>query len=162
MVENAVRISGGKLSHEQLLKIISLGKSLLCLPATPLPGVVNTLRQLRELQRYSMVVFTKGDNLEQENKLVRSGLSEFFKDVIVVSDKTKHEYTRLCDMFDTDINHLCMVGNSFKSDIAPVLQLGGYGVYVPYKLMWKHEEGEVFGHPHLREVSHIGQIMNLL
>ena len=162
MVENAVRISGGKLSHEQLLKIISLGKSLLRLPATPLPGVVNTLRRLRELQRYSMVVFTKGDNLEQENKLVRSGLSEFFKDVIVVSDKTKHEYTRLCDMFDTDIKHLCMVGNSFKSDIAPVLQLGGYGVYVPYKLMWKHEEGEVFGHPHLREVSHIGQIMNLL
>ena len=109
-----------------------------------------------------MVVFTKGDNLEQESKLIRSGLTEFFKDVIVVSDKTKQEYTRLCDMFDTDINHLCMVGNSFKSDIAPVLQLGGYGVHIPSELMWKHEESDVFDHPHLREISHIEQILNLL
>ena len=55
-----------------------------------------------------------------------------------------------------------MVGNSFKSDIAPVLQLGGYGVYVPSELMWKHEESDVFDHPHLREISHIEQILNLL
>ena len=55
-----------------------------------------------------------------------------------------------------------MVGNSFKSDIAPVLQLGGYGVHVPSELMWKHEESDVFDHPHLREISHIEQILNLL
>lgn len=162
MIENAVQVTNGKLSNDQLLEILNLGKSLLQLPATPLKGVVDTLRSLRASKRYSMVVFTKGDNLEQESKLIRSGLTEFFKDVIVVSDKTKQEYTRLCDMFDTDINHLCMVGNSFKSDIAPVLQLGGYGVYIPSELMWKHEESDVFDHPHLREISHIEQILNLL
>jgi len=162
MIENAVKISGGRLSNDQLLSIINLGKSLLNIPATPLPGVVKTLQNLRARHCYSMVVFTKGDNLEQEGKLIRSGLSGFFKDVIVVSDKTKREYTHLCNMYDTDINHLCMVGNSFKSDIAPVLQLGGYAIYIPYKLVWKHEESDIYRHSHLREADHIEQIMNLL
>lgn len=162
MVENALRLSGGRVSANELLAIIDLGKSLLRLPATPLPGVVDTLRYLRGLRRYSMVVFTKGDNLDQESKLVRSGLSEFFRDVVVVSDKTKYEYTRLCDMFDTDISHLCMVGNSFKSDIAPVLQLGGYAIHVPYRLMWKHEESDTFDHPHLRVAERIEQLKDWL
>lgn len=162
LVENAVRLSHGMISGEDLLKIISLGKTLLDLPATPLPGVVDTLQALRREGKYRMVVFTKGDNLDQENKFRRSGLSEFFDDFVVVADKTKREYTRLCRLFDTDISRMCMVGNSFKSDIKPVLDLGGYAIHIPYALMWKLEESEVTDHPHLIRIKEFGQIREVL
>ena len=138
------------------------GKSLLSLPATPLPGVVDTLRALRQSGRFRLVVFTKGELLDQQNKVIRSGLREFFDDVIVVSDKTRHEYQRLCDMFDTDVSRLLMVGNSFKSDIAPVLQLGGYAVHIPFDKVWQHEVVEEYKHPRLKRLQSISELPSLL
>ena len=108
-----------------------------------------------------MVVFTKGDNLDQLNKFRRSGLSPWFDDIIVVADKTPKEYRRLCRFFDTRIERLCMVGNSFKSDILPVLQLGGYAVHIPYPLMWAHEEADVIEHPHLVSLTDFRQLTQL-
>lgn len=162
LVENAIKMSQGKVSGDDLLRIISLGKTLLNLPATPLPGVTETLRALKEKDKYRMVVFTKGDNLDQENKFRRSGLAEFFDDIVVVADKTKREYARLCSLFDTDISRMCMVGNSFKSDIKPVLDLGGYAVHIPYELMWKLEETEVTDHPHLIRIKEFEQLTGIL
>ena len=152
----------GQITAQKLLEVEQLGKSLLSLPATPLPGVVDTLRTLRQSGRYRLVVFTKGELLDQQNKVIRSGLREFFDDVIVVSDKTRHEYQRLCDMFDTDVSRLLMVGNSFKSDIAPVLQLGGYAVHIPFDKVWQHEVVEEYEHPRLRRLQSISELPSLL
>lgn len=163
LIENAIKISGGKVDCDTLSRIIDLGKSLLNMPATPLPGVEQTLRALRDSGKYRMVVFTKGDNLDQENKFKRSGLSPFFDDCIVVADKTTREYEHLCQLFNVRIDQLCMVGNSFKSDILPVLHLGGYAVHVPYALQWKMERAEEEGfYPRLLRVNSFRDIKDAL
>ena len=118
LIENAIKVSGGKVGCDTLTRIIDMGKSLLNMPATPLPGVAQTLKALRG-GKQKMVVFTKGDNLDQENKFKRSGLQPFFDDCIVVADKTTREYEHLCQLFDVSLDQLCMVGNSFKSDVRP-------------------------------------------
>lgn len=162
LVENAIKVSRGKVGTADIMRIINLGKSLLQLPATPLPGVKETLRALEETGKYKMVVFTKGDNQEQEGKYRRSGLAEFFDDIVVVADKTRREYMRLCRLFGTDISHLCMVGNSYKSDILPVLQLGGFAVHIPYKLMWKMEQTEEAPHLRMRKIESFVQLPDII
>ncbi len=162
LVENAIRVSKGKITPADITAIINLGKSLLQLPATPLPGVRSTLETLRRERKYKMVVFTKGDNLDQENKFRRSGLADCFDDIFVVAEKTRHEYARLCRLFDTDINRLCMVGNSYKSDILPVLQLGGNAIHVPYPLTWKMERIEESDHPNMRKIESFAQLTEII
>lgn len=177
LVENAVRISDGRISANRLLQIQDLGRSLLRLAATPLPEVRETLEQLRHsLLSPSvpascslllapcplMIVFTKGEIDDQLHKLERSGLAPYFDDVVVVADKTKEEYLRLCERYNVDISNLLSVGNSFKSDVEPVLQLGGYAVHIPFKHLWAHEHTEEYSHPHLWTISHFGELTNVL
>lgn len=162
LVQNAVALTGGRVTGDEVGRIVELGKSILSLPATPLPGVVDTLRRLRIMGGRPLVVFTKGELLDQQNKVVRSGLKDYFDDVVVVSDKTRAEYVKLCSMFDTDVTRLLMVGNSFKSDIAPVLQLGGYAVHVPFEKTWQHEVVDEYAHPHLWRIEHISELPGLL
>ena len=162
LVENAVRFSHGQIAAADVLKIVELGKSILVQPVPPLPGVEETLQALRRRGRYKMVVFTKGELLDQQAKLVRSGLGNWFDDIVVVSDKTRNEYTKLCNIFDTDIGHLLMVGNSFRSDIEPVLQLGGYAVHIPFEKTWQHEQTEEYDHPHLVRLGRFAQLARLL
>lgn len=162
LVENAVKVSEGRLTANETMQIISLGKHLLQLPGTPLPGVQDTLEKLRSKWQYRMVVFTKGDNLEQEGKFKRSGLQTLFDDFVVVSDKTSKAYQRLCRLFDISMDRLCMIGNSYKSDIQPVLQLGGYAVHIPYALTWQHEQAEAKPHPHLKTIRQFSELINTL
>lgn len=165
LVENAVRISDGRISANRLLQIQDLGRSLLRLAATPLPEVRETLEQLRH-SRLSpscplMIVFTKGEIDDQLHKLERSGLAPYFDDVVVVADKTKEEYLRLCERYNVDISNILSVGNSFKSDVEPVLQLGGYAVHIPFKHIWAHEHTEEYSHPHLWTISHFGEFLQV-
>jgi putative hydrolase of the HAD superfamily len=163
LVENAIKLTKGNISGDELLKIIDLGKTLLNMPGTPLEGVEETLKELHKKGTYKMVVFTKGDNLDQENKFKRSGLAKYFDDCIVVADKTPHEYMHLCRLFDTNIGRLCMVGNSFKSDILPVLKLGGYAIHIPYELEWQMEQTEEkTEHPKYRRIDAFKQLLTLL
>ena len=162
LVENAVEVSKGRISADLLLEIQRLGRSLLDLPATPLGGVEEALRIIRSMSRYRMVVFTKGEILDQENKLMRSGLWDYFDRVEVVADKTPRQYRELCATFGIGIDELLMVGNSFKSDIAPVLHLGGYAVHIPFEVTWAHEETEEFDHPHLFRITTISALPTLL
>ncbi len=162
LVENAVKVSRGQVCAADVLRIVQLGKSLLQLPATPLPEVRPTLEALHHAKRFAMVVFTKGELLDQENKLKRSGLAPLFDDIVVVSDKTKNEYTKLCERYGTTIDHLLMVGNSFRSDIEPVLQLGGWAVHIPFTSIWRHEETEEYCHPKLVTLSHFGGLKVLV
>lgn len=162
LVENAVKVSRGQISAADVLRIVELGKSLLQLPATPLPEVRSTLESLHQANRYAMVVFTKGELLDQENKFQRSSLSPLFDDIVVVSDKTKTEYTKLCSQFGTTLDHLLMVGNSFRSDIEPVLQLGGWAVHIPFSSIWRHEQTKEYCHPRLVTLSHFGGLQALV
>lgn len=161
LVENAVKVSRGQVSAADVLRIVNLGKSLLQLPATPLPEVRPTLEALRQANRFAMVVFTKGELLDQESKLQRSGLAPLFDDIVVVSDKTKGEYAKLCKRFGTTIEHMLMVGNSFRSDIEPVLQLGGWAVHIPFSSIWRHEQTEEYCHPRLATINHFDELKAL-
>lgn len=162
LVENALQLSQGTIPARDIHRIVALGKSLLSLPATPLPGVVNTLREIHKLHLHKLVVFTKGDMLDQQNKLKRSGLAPWFDDIVVVADKTQREYTRLCSLFDTDISRMTMIGNSFKSDIAPVLQLGGYAIHIPFHVTWKLEQTDEYDHHRLMRLTAFPELLQLL
>lgn len=162
LVENAVNISQGKVSAKTIGKIIELGKSLLYLPATPLPGVRETLRAIRSLNRYRLALFTNGELLDQENKLQRSGLAPFFSHVEIVCDKTPAHYRALCHHLNISPERLLMVGNSFRSDIAPALNIGAHAAYIPFHVTWQLELTDEFDHPHLTRLKQFGDIMSIL
>ena len=124
LIENAVRVSHEQLTGDIVMQLIDLGKELLNFPTTPLPEVQETLQQLADLRRYRLVVFTKGELMDQENKLRRSGLEGFFSHMETVSNKTEKEYRQLCENLNVAPEETVMVGNSFRSDIAPALEAG--------------------------------------
>lgn len=161
MIETALRISGQKISGTDIQHIIDLGKSLLEMPIELLPGVKETLKTLKERGQYKLVVATKGDLLDQENKLERSGLAPYFDHIEVMSDKTEKEYIRMLNILQITPSELAMVGNSLKSDIQPVLSLGGYGVHIPFEVMWKHEVVDTFTHEHLNQIEKFDELLNL-
>ena len=112
--------------------------------------------------RYNLVMMTKGELLDQERKIARSGLSKYFSHNEIVSNKSQKEYLSLCDRLRIDPENLMMIGNSFKSDIEPVLQLGGWGIYIPSETLWKLEHTEEFDHQHLFKVKSFKDIINIL
>lgn len=162
LLENAIEVSEGKLKAKEVKKIIDLGKGLLELPGRPMDGVEETLKVLHDTGQYHLVVFTKGELLDQENKFHRSGLSPYFDNIIVVSDKTEKSYHQLCDRYSIDVDQLLMVGNSFRSDIEPVLKLGGWAAHIPFHTVWQHEVVEEYDHPHLLKLEFFTQLKHVL
>ena len=165
LLETAIKVSGGCLSGKVVAEILQLGKALLSFPTTPLPGVEDTLIALNERkggEDYRLVVFTKGELLDQESKFNRSGLCPYFEDIIVVSDKTEEAYHHLCHQFGVKVGQLLMVGNSFRSDIEPVLKLGGWAAHIPFHTVWQHEVVEEYDHPHLLRLKEFVQLPDLL
>lgn len=158
MIETALRVSGHTLSGEEMAQVMEAGRQTLLLPATPLPGVEETLQYLSDKQAYRLILFTKGELLDQQNKLRRSGLGRYFKEVYIVSDKTEAEYRHLCRQEGIAPEALTMVGNSFKSDIQPVLQIGGRAFYIPFHATWRLEEAEEFDHPRLVRLRQIAEL----
>ena len=142
--------------------IIESGRSILHNPATPLPGVVETLDRLQADGRYRLVMLTKGELLTQEHKIQRSGLAKYFSHIEIVSNKSQKEYLILCDKLGITPDQLLMVGNSFKSDIEPVLQLGGWGVHVPFRILWKLEHTEEYEHPRLFKAGTFNDLQGIL
>ena len=182
VVENAVRVSRGKVEANVIAQIVDLGKSLLHLDAQPLEGVEQTLARIREMKeksedeeaasderkqgsderKYKLAVFTKGELKDQENKLWRSGLQRYFDVVSIVSDKTPEAYRRLCKELEVAPEELLMVGNSFKSDIAPALKIGASAVHIPFHTIWAHEKTEEFEHPKLRRIKRFEELLEIL
>jgi len=140
MIETAVALTGGKLSGTDTLAIIDLAKAQLVAPVDLLEQVGETVPKLAA--RHPLMVITKGELLDQENKLKRSGLAEYFGDIEVVSDKTPQSYASLFRNHALEPERVLMVGNSLRSDILPVLELGGWAVYIPYPDTWLHEAAE--------------------
>ena len=162
LIENAVRISGGQLSGDIVRQLLEMGKELLQFPTTPLPEVQETLQQLADLRRYQLVVFTKGELMDQEGKLRRSGLEQYFSHMETVSNKTEKEYRQLCENLDVAPEQTLMVGNSFRSDIAPALAAGAWALHIPYHVVWALEKSEEYPHEKLRKITHFGEVIDFL
>ena len=162
LIENAIKVSHGKVTANQIQQIVELGRTLLRLSATPLEGVENTLRQLKSTGRYQLVVFTKGELLTQENKLKRSGLLPYFDHVVIVSDKQEQQYLDLCKQLCIKPEELLMVGNSLKSDVLPALKIGAWAVHIPYEVMWQHEVIDDFEHCRLFQLTQFAELTDLL
>jgi len=157
MVETAIRISNHQVPNLVITEIVNVGKSLLEMPMEPLDGVVETLTYLNN-QGYKLVVATKGERRDQTNKLHRSGLEMYFSFVEVMQDKLENEYFRMLDILKVFPSEFVMVGNSFKSDIIPVLSIGAYGIHIPFEITWKHEMAQSFRHPNLTEISSFSEL----
>lgn len=162
LIENAVRISHGEISGDDVMRLIDMGKDLLRFPTTPLPEVQETLEALVQRRRYRLVVFTKGELMDQEDKLRRSGLEQYFCRLETVSNKTVTEYRQLCENLDVAPEETLMVGNSFRSDIAPALQAGAWAAYIPYHVVWALEQSEEFPHERLYKMQQFGELLHLL
>lgn len=162
MVETALRVSNQTIAAEKIQQIVLLGKSLLEMPIELLSGVEDTLKALKEQGCYRLVVATKGDLLDQERKLKRSGLTPYFDHIEIMSDKTEKEYNRLLQVLQVAPEEFLMIGNSLKSDIQPVLAIGGYGVHIPFEVMWQHEVVETFTHPRLQQMKSPAELLDWL
>lgn len=138
MIETASRISDGTASPKLVDQIIAIGQELLLKPIELLEGVSQTLDQLNG--KYKLIMATKGDLLDQERKLKNSGLERYFHHIEIMSDKKLEDYRKLLKHLDCEPQHFLMLGNSIKSDILPVLELGGYGIHIPYHITWTHEQ----------------------
>lgn len=162
LIENAVRISHEQLTGDIVMKLLDLGKELLNFPTTPLPEVEDTLQRLSELRRFRLVVFTKGELMDQEGKLRRSGLEQYFSHVETVSNKTETEYRQLCENLGVAPEETLMVGNSFRSDIAPALAAGAYTVHIPFHVVWELEKSEEYPHERLQKINRFGELLEIL
>jgi putative hydrolase of the HAD superfamily len=162
MLEASVELTSGKLAARDVLAIIALARAQLTAPIELLEHVREAVSQLAA--RYHLMLITKGDLLDQEGKVARSGLAEFFRDIEVVSDKTSQRYARLFKNHALQPQHLLMVGDSLRSDILPVLELGGTAVYIPYLTTWQHEAAAapLPGTPGFYQLEHLGQLPALL
>lgn len=162
ILETAMRVAGNDLSVSTLSELLKDCKQLLHLPATPLPEVEETLKELRErcdTVNYKLVVFTKGELQDQENKLKRSGLLKYFDDVEITSDKGQAEFLALCEHQQIHPSELLMVGNSLKSDIAPALAIGASAIYIPFHVTWQLEHVEDFDHEQMVKIEHFSEIL---
>jgi len=138
MIETAIEVTEGKVPAEAIQQIVEMGKQMLDHPIELLEGVQDTLELLAGSHR--LMLITKGDLFDQESKLARTGLGDLFWEVEVVSEKDPETYRRVLDRHEVPADEFLMVGNSVKSDILPVLEIGGRAVHIPYVVTWAHEE----------------------
>lgn len=160
MVEAVLKITEGKGDLELVSKVLSFGKEMLTKPVELLDGVGEVLKSLNGT--YKVVLATKGDLLDQERKLIKSGLEKHFHHIEVMSDKKPTDYKKLLQHLDCKPEHFLMVGNSVKSDVLPVLEIGGNAIHVPFHTTWAHEEVEVKENDTFPVVENIAEVVNLL
>lgn len=161
MIETAIRISDGKMPANAVEKIISLGKELLQKPVVLLDGVEDVLTTLNG--KYKLVLATKGDLLDQHRKLHNSGLGPFFHHIEIMTEKKEADYEKLIKRLDIRADEFMMVGNSLKSDVLPVINIGGHAVHVPYHITWEHETiDSTIEHPNFHHVERLPEIIKVI
>jgi putative hydrolase of the HAD superfamily len=158
MIESALEISNNSVSQATIGAILNLGKDMISHPVEVLDGVEEVLRQLSD--KYRLIVLTKGDLLDQERKLERSGLTKYFHHVEVLSDKKEENYMNLLNHLEIEVSEFLMIGNSLKSDVLPLLNIGAKAIHIPFHTTWLHEEIR----PEERTNNHhtLGKISDLL
>lgn len=137
MVETAIELSDGQVEAKQIHEIIMMGKAMLDAPMRLFPQVEDVLPKLKD--RFQLAIITKGDLLDQTNKIDKSGFADIFDYVEVVSEKDADTYKRLFGDWDLKASQVMMVGNSVPSDVLPVLEIGGRAVHIPYEVTAAHE-----------------------
>ncbi|MGB0778205.1 MAG: HAD family hydrolase [Flavobacteriaceae bacterium] len=157
MIECGINLSNGELTASQTQKIIDFGKEMLNHPVELLPGVERVLSTL--YGRYKLLLVTKGDLLDQERKLEKSGLAKYFSQVRVLSDKQEKDYQNLLDGMGTDPKEFLMIGNSLKSDVLPLVNIGASAVHIPFHTTWAHEEAEPKEHQDYLSLNELGDII---
>lgn len=138
MIETAIRVTEGHLKSTHIQTIIGFGRELLEKPVVKMERVEMVLKQLKK--RYRLVLATKGDLLDQERKLKKSGLEGYFHHIEIMSEKKVADFEKLIEHLDVDPKDFIMIGNSLKSDVLPVLELGGTAFHIPYHVTWAHEK----------------------
>jgi putative hydrolase of the HAD superfamily len=159
MIETALKVSDKTLDVSSIEKILELGKSLFRQHPEPIEEVENVLSKLKG--HYRLVVATKGDLLDQERKLKASGLMHYFHHIEIMSEKKEADYQKLITHLDIQPAEFLMVGNSLKSDVLPVLAIGGHAYHVPYHTTWAHEQIEnSIQHDNFKELKKIAELLN--
>jgi putative hydrolase of the HAD superfamily len=158
MIETALRVSNNNVSLDIIEKIIQYGKDQMERPIEMLDGMEEALNKLKK--KYRLVVATKGDLVDQERKLKKSGLEHYFHHIEIMSEKQEADYSKLIKHLDISPGEFLMIGNSLKSDVMPVLALGGHAVHIPYHTTWAHEVVEqTIEHPNFRQIAAIKDIL---
>ena len=157
-IETAGKLLNNDVPYSIISSIVQIGRNQLMQPVTLLADVEDTLKRLKESGKYRLVVATKGDLLDQESKIKRSGLEQYFERSIIMSDKREDDYLKMIKSLNCKPEKLVMIGNSFKSDILPVVNLGGRGIYIPYHTTWAHEVVDTIEHERIVEIKRLGDL----
>ncbi|SBS37935.1 dUMP phosphatase [Marinomonas spartinae] len=163
MIESAIELTEGRITGAKIHQIIELARTMLSAPIELIDHVETVLSKLQG--DYQLMVITKGDLLDQEGKVSRSGLVKYFDHIEVVSDKTPIAYQRILEKHKIDKQGFLMVGNSLKSDVLPVLDIGAQAIHVPYHCTWAHEqvlEKDLVKYPDLVTLETIDSLLSWL
>ena len=162
LIETAIELTEGRISSKEIQEIVDWAKEMLNSEVELLPHVSQIIPQLSS--QYPMMMITKGDLLDQETKIKKSGLGKYFKHIEIVSKKTPESYEKLLKKYSIEPGRFMMIGNSLPSDILPVLKLGGSAVHIPYEITWLHEtvEQPPRDHSGYYELENLGQLPLLL
>ncbi|WMI65026.1 HAD family hydrolase [Aestuariibaculum sp. YM273] len=162
MVESALEQSNYQVSTKTIEAILNIGKDMLNKPVELLDGVEEVLEALS--QKYRLILATKGDLLDQERKLEKSGLTKYFHHIEVLSDKKEANYSKLLNHLDINPSEFLMVGNSLKSDVLPLVNIKAHAVHIPFHTTWAHEqvtEKETNG-KNYKTISSLKELITLL
>ncbi|KQS41745.1 HAD family hydrolase [Pedobacter sp. Leaf194] len=161
MIETVLKITNGKANPEVLKKVLELGQEMLSKPVELLDGVEDVLKALNG--KFRLVVATKGDLLDQQRKLTKSGLDHYFHHIEIMSDKQEQDYRKLLKHLDCKPEEFLMLGNSLKSDVLPVLAIGGHAVHIPYHTTWVHEHiDHTINHPNFYQMDSLAEVLTKL
>jgi len=162
MIETAIELSEGRISGADLQNLVDTAREMLQAKVDLLEHTWDVLHELKT--KYVLMLLTKGDLFEQEGKIARSGLGDCFRYIEIVSTKTVSVYESLLERRSLQPERFMMVGNSLRSDILPLLDLGAHGVYIPHELTWQHEHSDppAAGQANFYQLEHIGQLPALL
>jgi putative hydrolase of the HAD superfamily len=161
MIEVALQLTNHQISGKGIEQIITIGKDLLQKPVELLPNVEDVLIELHG--KYKLVVATKGDLKDQHRKLHDSGIGHYFHHIEVLSDKAELDYEKMFGRLECKSKDFLMIGNSLKSDVLPILNLGGFGIHIPYHTTWEYEKINFeIEHENFLALSNVKEVLNVL
>lgn len=161
MIEAALKISDKQIGLAAVDLILEYGKEMLNQPIELLDNVDDVLATLKP--HYRLVVATKGDLLDQERKLKKSGLAHYFHHIEIMSDKREDDYIKLIKHLDIDASEFLMIGNSLKSDVMPVINIGGHAIHVPFHTTWAHEHVETsLIHQNFKQANSLSEVLTYI
>ncbi|MGG8496535.1 HAD family hydrolase [Tenacibaculum sp. TC6] len=161
MIECALEISNNQVHQTIITDILNIGKRMLDKPVIILDGVISVLEALKG--NYKLIVATKGDLLDQEKKLEKSGLIKYFHHIEVMSEKKECDYKKLITHLDIKAHEFLMIGNSLKSDVLPLINIGASAIHIPFHTTWQYEEvKQDLPNSSYKTISKIQEVLNFL